>query len=231
MFKTRATKPERIDVGDYTQAEYERFLKEIRFINERLGDRSALEATLLHDIESRDLNAFSVIDVGAGSGALLGVIADFARCSGRAAMLVGLDLNELSVDEIAAEAKSHREIMPVRGDALHLPFADGTYDYAICSLFTHHLTDDQVALVFREMSRVARRGILVIDLERNAKAWLLYKLFCVAYRISPLVRHDGSLSIRKGFTSDEMRAFGEAAGLKNISAEERSPFRVVLRTF
>ncbi len=231
MFKTRATKPERIDVGDHTEAEYERFLKEIRFINERLGDRSALEATLLADIELRDLTSFSVLDVGAGSGALLSVIAEFAHRTRRTAKLVGLDLNELSIREIAAEAKAHEAIFPIRGDALSLPFADSSFDYAICSLFTHHLSDRQVEFVLRQMARVARCGILVIDLERNIKAWLLYQLFCAAYRISPLVRQDGSLSIRKGFRVDELREFGKAAGLLNLTVDEHAPYRVVLRTF
>ncbi|NOT48290.1 MAG: hypothetical protein HOP17_11145, partial [Acidobacteria bacterium] len=55
MFTKRATKPERIDIGDYTPEEYARFLREIRFINQRLGDRSALEKTLLADVERLDL--------------------------------------------------------------------------------------------------------------------------------------------------------------------------------
>lgn len=231
VFKTRATKPERIDTGDYTQEEYERFLKEIRFINRHLGDRSALEATLLADIDRAGSNVFSVLDVGAGSGELLGVIAEFAASTARTAELVGLDLNKLSVKEIAEESKAHPEISPIQGDALRLPFADRSFDYAICSLFTHHLTDEQIAPTLSEMSRVARRGILVIDLERSAKAWVLYKLFCVAYRISPLVRHDGSLSIRKGFRPQEMYELGRRAGLSSISVEKRAPYRVVMKTF
>ncbi|HKX83011.1 MAG TPA: methyltransferase domain-containing protein [Pyrinomonadaceae bacterium] len=231
MFKTRATDPERIDTGDYTIEEYERFLREIRFINQKLGDRSALEATLFSEIERADLKGFSVLDVGAGSGELLGSIAEFATRTRRTTKLVGLDLNQLSVKEIALESRIHPEIAPVQGDALSLPFADGSFDYTICSLFTHHLTDEQIAPMLSEMSRVSRRGILVIDLERSAKAWVLYKLFCIAYRISPLVRHDGSLSIRKGFTCDEMRRFGIAAQLENVSTKKHAPYRVVMKTF
>lgn len=231
VFKTRATKPERIDTGDYTPEEYERFLKEIGFINQRLGDRSALEKTLLAEIERAGLREFSVLDVGAGSGELLGVIAEFARRDNRAATLVGLDMNELAVKEIAAESARYSEIRPVRGDALRLPFADDTFDYAICSLFTHHLTNEQIANVLPEMARVAQRGILVIDLERSVKAWFLYQLFCAAFRISPLVRQDGSLSIRKGFRSEEMRELAHASGLRNNSVEKHAPYRVVMKTF
>ena len=104
VFEKRETKPERIDTGDYTDEEYNTFLREIRFINQRLGDRSALEKALLSEISKQDIKEFSVLDVGAGSGELLSVIADFAQESGRQCQLVGLDLNELSSLEIAKES-------------------------------------------------------------------------------------------------------------------------------
>lgn len=228
VFAKRSQKPERIDTGDYTPEEYATFLREIRFINQRLGDRTAIEKTLLFDISNLDLRDFSVLDVGAGSGELLGVIADFARFEGRAARLVGLDLNMLSAREIAAESGRHKEISAVQGDAMNLPFADDAFDYAICSLFTHHLTDDQIRRVLPEMSRVAGRGIVVIDLERSPMAWLLYQLFCTAYRISPLVRQDGSLSIRKGFLTNEFEDLGRSASLNAVSVRRHSPYRIVL---
>ena len=229
MFSKRDTRPERIDTGDYTAEEYATFLREIRFINQRLGDRSALEKTLLAEISRLDLEHFSVLDVGAGTGELLGVIAEHARDENREVQLVGLDLNTLSVNEIAAESRVHHEISTVQGDALDLPFADNAFDYAICSLFTHHLTDTQIPIVLSEMSRVARRGIVVIDLERSPKAWFLYQLFCLAYRISPLVRQDGSLSIRKGFTIEEFEQFARQAELANAKVSRSNPYRLVLQ--
>lgn len=231
MFKHRATKPERIDTGDYTPEEYATFLREIRFINQRLGDRSALEKTLIAEIIRLDLKEFSVLDVGAGTGELLGVVAEFARASGRNAQLVGLDLNEISIKEVASERLKFEEISPVQGNALCLPFADNAFDFAFCSLFTHHLTDEQIPAALREMSRIARRGIVVIDLERSVKAWFLYQLFCLAYRISPLVRQDGSLSIKKGFTCNEMIEFGNASELRDPIVQKHAPYRIVTSTF
>lgn len=228
MFKTRSLKPERIDTGDYTPEEYAAFLREIRFINQRLGDRAALEKTLLAEITRLDLKEFSVLDVGAGTGELLGVVAEYAHKGMRKARLVGLDLNTLSVKEIAAESAKYDEILPVQGNALNLPLSDNAFDYAICSLFTHHLTDEQIPLVLREMSRVARRGIVVIDLERSVKAWFLYQVFCLAFRISPLVRQDGSLSIRKGFRIPDLQTLGEKADLAGFVVTRSVPYRVVL---
>lgn len=230
MFRQRSEKLERIDTGCYTDEEYERFLREIRFINRYLGDSRTLRRILLREIEENELRKFSVLDVGAGSGELLRQIADFAARTGRRATLAGLDLNEISAAAIKRDSANFPDIAVIRGDALTLPLADRSYDYAISSLFFHHLTDDQIVVALREMSRVARRGIFVIDLHRHAAAYVLYKLFCIAFRISPLVRQDGSLSILRGFKPGELRSFSAAANLQTAKVEKRAPFRVVVST-
>ena len=254
MFKTRSTKLERIDTGDYTPEEYAVFLREIAFINKYLGDRRALKKTLYRDLErewqtprqkpvlqkparSKGISqnvterepAFSVLDVGCGSGELLRYIADFARRNGKNTQLFGIDLNAISTSVTVSESRLFPEISAIRGDAFRLPFADGTFDYVISSLFFHHLTDEQIPLVLKEMSRVARRAIYVIDLHRHPIAYILYKLFCFAFRISPLVTQDGSLSILKGFSAHKLFS-ASTDNLKEVSIIRSFPFRLIFRS-
>jgi SAM-dependent methyltransferase len=228
MFEVRESRPERIDTGDYTEQEYKTFLREIRFINRWIGDRWALEKSLLKTIGEMDLAKFSVLDVGAGSGELLKEIALFARGRKSKAFLAGLDLNELSAESIRDEGRRYSEITAVRGDALNLPFADDAFDFAICSLFTHHFTDDGVAEIMREMKRVSRRGIFVIDLHRERGAYRMFQLFCIVFRISRLVREDGLLSIQKGFQPGELLQIASRAGIQNAEAKTVAPARVVI---
>ena len=228
MFETRSLKLERIDTGDYTPQEYERFLREIRFINRVLGDSRALQKTLLRDIELENLGQFSVLDVGAGSGEILRTIGKFARSRNRKADLYGLELNKRSADAILEESKNFTEIKSVQANALNLPFGDKTFDYVVSSLFTHHLSDKNIVRTLTEMKRVTRRKIFVIDLHRHKTAYALYKIFCVAFGISQLVREDGSLSILRSFKPDELKNLAEQANLKNISVERYFPFRLVL---
>jgi hypothetical protein len=91
------------------------------------------------------------------------------------------------------------------------------------------LTDENVVRLLTEMSRVARRGIYVIDLHRHRAAYALYKIFCVVFRISPMVRADGSLSILRSFKPNELKLLAEKAKLKTVSVERHFPFRLVLR--
>lgn len=229
MFEKRSTELERIDTGDYTPAEYTTFLREIAFINRYFGDRRAIRKTLLSEIEELDLREFSVLDVGCGSGELLRIIADYAESTGRVATLTGLDLNSISSTTTQTLSRNYSGIATVQGDALRLPFADHSFDYSISSLFFHHLLDQQIVDVLGEMSRVSRRGVVVIDLHRDRVAYLGYKVLCFVFRISELVRHDGSLSIKKGFRVDELGRLGNDGGLDGCVAEQISPGRVVLK--
>jgi len=228
MFETRSDKLERIDTGDYTAEEYDVFLREIRLVNRFAGDIRALKKSLLKEVETKNLEAFSVLDIGAGSGELLRTIADFSRKRNRKFQLLGLELNARSANAIREESKNYAEIKSVRADALHLPFADNSVDYAICSLFTHHFTDETIVKILDEMNRVASRKIYVIDLHRHRVARIFYKIFCIAFRISRLVREDGSLSILRSFKPDELERLGQKAELKNVSVKRCFPFRLVL---
>jgi ubiquinone/menaquinone biosynthesis C-methylase UbiE len=227
MFQKRSTELELIDTGDYTPEEYEGCLRELRRVNHYLGDTRALQKTLLRDIENENFQKFSVLDVGAGSGELLRQIAEFARGK-KAARLAGLELNARSARAILEESKNFAEISSMRGDALNLPLADASFDYVICSLFTHHFVDEKVVRILSEMKRVARRKIFVIDLHRHALAYFFYTTAGRLFLYNRLVRHDGALSILRSFRPNELKDLALAAKLENVSVERHFPFRLVL---
>jgi ubiquinone/menaquinone biosynthesis C-methylase UbiE len=229
MFETRSSELEFMDTGDYTPEEYEGCLRELRRINRWLGDKRALEETLLSEIERENLKQFSVLDVGAGSGELLRVIAKFARKSERKSQLCGLELNRRSAEAIREESKDFAEIRSIRGNALLLPFADNSFDYAICSLFTHHFADEKVIEILREMRRVARQRIFAIDLHRDRRAYFFYTTIGKIFLHNRLVRHDGALSILRSFVPEELEHLGKQAGLDKVSVTKHFPARLVLQ--
>src|ERR1044072_6914749 len=227
-FKQRSHRLEHIDTGNYTAAEYEDCISELQFVNRWMGDAHSLKATLLREIQSQSLASFSILDIGAGSGELLRVAAMWARQNDRQLRAVGLELNESMAESMLEKSEQFDEISAVRGDALRLPFGDAEFDYVMCSLFTHHLLDEQVVHVLREMSRVARRCIFVIDLHRHPVAYFLYTTVGKLVLNNRLVRHDGALSILRGFKSDELLELAQRAGLRDIRVERHFPYRLVL---
>jgi ubiquinone/menaquinone biosynthesis C-methylase UbiE len=227
-FRQRSSELEHLDKGDYTAEEYENCIVELQRVNRYLGDASALRRSVLSFIERDGSASFSLLDVGAGSGELLRVAARWAHASGRGAHLVGLELNARSARAIIEESAAFASIAAVRGDALRLPFADDTFDYAICSLFTHHFKDEQVVSVLAEMARVSRRRLFVIDLHRHRVAYYLYTTIGRALLHNRLIREDGALSILRSFRPEELRRLALSTHLLDIKVERRFPFRLVM---
>ncbi len=229
QFKQRSYELENIDRGTYTPEEYDECIVELQRVNQWLGDARAVRHTLLRDIENADLETFSVLDVGAGSGELLRVTADWAHQTGRSAFLTGLDFNASMARALIEDSRQFPEITSVRATAFQLPFADDQFDYVLSSLFTHHFTDTQVVELLREMGRVARRGICVIDLHRHPIAYYFYTTIGKLILHNRLLRQDGALSIRRSFKPDELLALARKAEIPGAYVERRFPYRIVLR--
>lgn len=227
-FRHRSLELEHLDKGDYTAEEYEGCIVELRRVNRWLGDASALRESLLAEIEKQDWRSFSVVDVGAGSGELLRVIAKWARQSGRKTRLTGVELNQRSAEAIVEQSGDFPEITAIRGDAFRLPFVDNQFDYAICSLFTHHFKNADVVAILRELGRVAARSLFVVDLHRHPVAYYFYTTVGRLFLYNRLIREDGALSILRSFTPGELENLAERAELEGIKLVRSFPYRLVL---
>jgi ubiquinone/menaquinone biosynthesis C-methylase UbiE len=116
----------------------------------------------------------------------------------------------------------------VQASGLGLPFPDRSVDYVISSLMLHHFDDQGAVDILREMGRVARRGIFVIDLHRNPVAYFFYTTVGNLFLHNRLIREDGALSILKSFKPAELEKLGQQAGLGNVTVEKHFPSRLVL---
>lgn len=216
QFKTRSTEKERLDLGEYSPAEYALWQKEMRVINRWLGDYRALKLSLNGFSQSETI---SILDIGAGAGDLLAWAGEIT--GGR--FLVGAELSRGAAKTIAARPG----LKAVRCDALSLPFADNTFDIVISSLFLHHLADDDVITCVREAARVARRQIVMIDLHRSPRAYRLYKFLAPLF-FQPFTVEDGALSILRGFQTGELRHLAEKAGVRDVRVVNHRHARLAL---
>jgi len=219
QFKSRSLTPERLDLGDYTPAEYAKWQREMRLIHGFFGEIKALKGSLLAEIERLKLSDVSILDVGAARGYLLSCIDE--RLNGTRRTLLAADIESDGLRSSIGKA------VPVQCSGQRLPFADDSVDYAYSTLTLHHLSDEEAVKFLREMARVTRRRIFVIDLNRDRTAYYLYRLFSPLF-FQKLTSEDGALSILRSRTPDELNRLAERAGLVDVAVKHSRVNRLVL---
>jgi ubiquinone/menaquinone biosynthesis C-methylase UbiE len=154
----------------------------------------------------------TLVDLASGYGDHARNLIGRSRAEGRELAVVAVDFNFETL-RIARRATAPGEKLSfVQADARRLPFRDGSADLVFCSLALHHFSDDDALGVLREMRRVARIGVACIDLARSRlAAWAIWLLTTFIIR-DPMVRHDARLSIRRAFSTEEMKKLAHQAG-------------------
>jgi ubiquinone/menaquinone biosynthesis C-methylase UbiE len=223
-FGQRSHQLERLDIGDYTPDEYSRWQTEMQLINRFLGDSRALRLGFSKELRGLAKGRLSILDVGAGTGELLKTAKE--ALGSRSGFLVGAELNHKAAKAIN-DRRNEFGVVGVQCDALHLPFADNSFDFAVSSLFLHHLSDHEALALIGEMARVARRRFYIIDLHRHPAAYHLYHTFSRLF-LQRLTHQDGSLSILRSFRPEELRSLAAKAGLDDFEIQRRAAFRLVL---
>jgi SAM-dependent methyltransferase len=130
--------------------------------------------------------------------------------------------------EAAEACVQYPEIRLREGDALALPCADRSADLVIASQILHHMEGDQLVQFLRELRRVARHGVVVGDLRRGVWPFLVTWVALRAFSRSPLIRHDGPMSIRRGFLGTELLGLAKTAGWTAPRVFRHACFRLAL---
>lgn len=210
----RAQDPELLDEG-VAPDEALRSLGDLRFVNRWLGNRQRLLQAVRADLERSP--APSLLDVGCGSGDVPVWIASQVD---RPVRVYGVDIKPLHLEA------APRALRGVVADVHALPFADACFDAVTASLFLHHFDGPDVGRVLRELFRVTRRALVVNDLRRARVPYAFGRAtFPLLFR-SRVSVEDGLLSIRRGFTLDELRGEFEAAGIP-ARVEATWPYRLL----
>lgn len=183
------------------------------------GLRAAL--TELEPALSEARGPATLLDVGTGAGDIAETAHDIAKRRGVALKTIGLDTSEALLRRHRARNDS-----VVVGSALELPFADRSVDIVMCSQLLHHFPDAQAVALIREMNRVARVRVVISDLRRSwlAAGGLWLASFVLGFH--SVSRHDGVVSVMRGFLPQELAGLVESAIGRPNAARRRLGFRV-----
>lgn len=170
-----------------------------------------------------------LLDVATGAGDLPVRLARRARHEGLPVSVAGCDLSPRAIARARAAARAAGvdvEFFVV--DILRGPLPE-KYDVIACSLFLHHLTEDDTATLLGRLAGAARRTLVVADLERSAPGLFLAWTASRLGTTSDVVRTDAVRSVRAAYTTGELRTLADRAGLADAAIVRRWPCRLVLR--
>lgn len=98
----------------------------------------------------------SILDIGCGTGALSAVLVE------QGLEVTGIEQAETML--AIAQTKVGGTVQLTRGNTLEgLPFPDKSFDLAIASYLAHGLTPDERQTLYKEMRRVAKFAVILID--------------------------------------------------------------------
>ncbi len=190
-------------------------LADLSRIHRWLGGRWVLQRVLA-PLAARE-EPLRILDVGAASG-------DTARDLGDLyprAEVVSMDLRARNM----RQAPDPRVV----ANAFAPPFGTRTFDVVIASLFLHHFDGDEAIGLLRLLDGLARRALVIVDLERSRLAYHFLPATRPLFRWSPLTVHDGQLSVQAGFRGRELAGLAARAGLRAVKVRRHFPwFRVSL---
>lgn len=208
--------PELLDSDAGSSQEVQDSLADLRMFNRRFGGIQTTREMLRKIAERRGLTKLRWLDVAGGTG--------YVASSVRQSLVpAGIDLEAVVLDRALNHMNGNDAA--VCGDALSLPFADGSFDAVGCSLFVHHLEPHEIRVFTREGLRVARHAFFIHDLVRHPLHLALAYAGLPLYR-SRITRHDAPASVRRAYTVAEMQNLLRAAGADNVEITTHFLFRM-----
>jgi SAM-dependent methyltransferase len=168
----------------------------------------------------------SLLDVGTG-------LADIPAHAKALAQPAGVRLSATGVDvapSLLCDCSDNGDLAHgVCADARRLPFPDRSFDVVVCSQLLHHFGEHEARAVVAELDRVARHAVIVSDLRRSWIAAAGFWSLSLPLGFHRVTRHDGVVSVLRGFTPAELAALVNDATQLRPRVRRRFGYRLTAR--
>lgn len=199
MFLKRSYNKEIIDDLSITDERLDQALTELKVINFFLGGNSVSRSGIKELNRTSPFNrSVKILDLGSGGSNLFFEM----KINGRKTDPVCADMN---IQACRYTKTSNPEAKVVCCNAQRLPFKEKGFDIVHASLFFHHFNEQDMTGILTQCSAIARRGIVINDLRRSVLALAGITLLTQLFSRSRMVKNDGPLSVKRGFTEKELR--------------------------
>lgn len=206
MFEERAKGGELLDAPDCDPHLARESYCFMEGVNRLYGGTQVILNALSHELRSWPRTPpVRILDIGSGGCDIPLAVVRWGRTTGRDITITCVDHNTEALD------RARSALIDQDGVSIALEQADifhykppAPFDFALASMVLHHFSTEEIDRLIAHLRGFVRRALIVNDLRRS----LLNYLACW-FAVRPCeegVRHDALLSIRRGFTPDELRA-------------------------
>lgn len=216
----RATIAELLDTDSGSPSEVAASLRDLEWFNHWFGGVSTSAALVERVAQKAGLQSLTLLEVASGAGYVPATVTEKLRWR-------GIELHTVLLDRVLSHIQcgSRNGTRAAVGDALSLPFADNSFDVVSSSLFTHHLSPDELTRFVNGGLRVCRSAVIINDLVRDPLHLATVYAGLPLYR-SRITRHDAPASVRQAYTEAEMRDILSGTHAKNVEIERHFFYRM-----
>ena len=224
-FTNRSYQKELLDKDDIPFADIQQNMKELDFINTRLGGHAITIEGFKKLAGER--NNISVCEIGCGGGDNLNAIYRYCSKKKIHVKFTGIDINPDCITYAKKNTVIPNENFII-SDYKNVDFENDNPDIIFTSLFCHHFTDEELITMLQWMKRNSTLGFFINDLHRHPLAYHFIKLATNLFSKSYLVKNDAPLSVLRGFKKMEWENIFNNAAIKNYSIKWKWAFRYLI---
>ena len=199
-------------------------LDKLEIINRFLGGNSVTIKGLKKLLKNQSKNkTITIVDLGCGNGDVLRDVSKFGRKNNYSFKLIGIDANPAAIDYARELSKEYSELSFKTIDILSEDFKKQSYDVVLCTLFLHHLKNEELISFLKKTTENATIGVVVNDLHRHKLAYYLFKLIGFFIK-NKMVRQDGLTSVLRAFKRKDLESIAKEIKV-HFSIEWKWAFR------
>lgn len=220
--------PELMDQPGLSEAEHFQALNSIGFFNRMTGVSRRFWKPIARLAASVPNRPLRILDIACGGGDLACELWQHGRQAGVEVEVAGCDISPVALNL----CRQNAERLGAAVEFFELDAVTGTipgdYDVLTCSLFLHHLSNEEAEGLLRRMSEATRQMVLLDDQMRSRFGFWLVLIATKIFTRSRLCRVDGPLSIRAAFTIPEFRDLVARAGPEDAGITKHWPDRFMV---
>lgn len=223
-FQHRTDKAEIMDDFELKGHKLEVVLKDLNNINKRLGGYKITINGIKKLINKKD-RSLKIADVGCGSGENLRQIAKWAKRENISVELFGIDANMNTINLAKSLSVEFDNISFMQQNVFDDDFCRNQFDIITLSLTLHHFKDKDIKKLLPILYQNSNLGLVINDLQRHWLAYVLFQLYSAVFMKSNIAKHDGKVSILRGFKTSELAGYSTFVKPANIQIKWQWAFR------